>query len=152
MLFIRILRDDCNSVHVRITFLFRIIHTKYKFNCYYLVSLILTYHSCYLLLTAPYTNVIEAYEEIKQTLEAGPQNYGATVTVELDSIVQGFEAEPLPVWFRTIVDTAATQIYNQGDNKSFVDSGVGGTIGFLAVIQESLKGMTCYTTVHIRVF
>ena len=90
----------------------------------------------------------EAYDEIKQTLEAGPQNYGATVTVELDSIVQGFEAEPLPTWFRTIVDTAATQIYNQGDNKSFVDSGVGGTIGFLAVIQESLKGMLCYATVQ----
>ena len=85
----------------------------------------------------------EAYDEIKQTLEAGPHNYGATVTVELDSIVQGFEAEPLPTWFRTIVDTAATQIYNQGDNKSFVDSGVGGTIGFLAVIQDALKGMLC---------
>ena len=96
----------------------------------------------------------EAYEEIKQTLEAGPQNYGATVTVELDSIVQGFEAEPLPTWFRTIVDTAATQIYNQGDNKSFVDSGVGGTIGFLAVIQESLKGMhmLCHCTVHQEFF
>ena len=89
----------------------------------------------------------KAYDEIKQTLEAGPHNYGATVTVELDSMVQGFEAEPLPVWFRTIVDTVATQIYNQGDNKSFVDSGVGGTIGFLAVIQDALKGMLCYATV-----
>ena len=108
---------------------------------YYYSGLLIT-------ITAPYTNVTEAYDEIKQTLEAGPQNYGANVTVELDSIVQGFEAEPLPVWFRTIVDTAATQIYNQGDNKSFVDSGVGGTIGFLAVIQESLKGMTCYATVQ----
>jgi hypothetical protein len=62
------------------------------------------------------------------------------VTVELDSMVQGFDAEPLPAWFRNIVDKAATQIYNQGD-KSFVDSGVGGTIGFLAVIQDALKGM-----------
>jgi hypothetical protein len=95
--------------------------------------------------------VTEAYDEIKQTLEAGPQNYGANVTVELDSIVQGFEAKPLPAWFRTIVDTAATQIYNQ-DDKSFVDSGVGGTIGFLAVIQESLKGMLCYATVHQEFF
>ena len=94
----------------------------------------------------------EAYEEIKQTLEAGPQNYGANVTVELDSIVQGFEAEPLPVWFRTIVDTAATQIYNQGDNKSFVDSGVGGTIGFLAVIQESLTGMRMLCHLYILEF
>ena len=72
--------------------------------------------------------------------------------MELDSIVQGFEAEPLPTWFRTIVDTAATQIYNQGgDNKSFVDSGVGGTIGFLAVIQDALKGMY-YCILYISEF
>jgi hypothetical protein len=94
-----------------------------------------------LLITAPYTNVTEAYDEIKQTLEAGPHDYGANVTVELDStMVQGFDAEPLPAWFRNVVDKAAAQIYNQGD-KSFVDSGVGGTIGFLSVIQDALKGM-----------
>ena len=84
---------------------------------------------------SPYTDVDAAFDELKKTFETGPHRYGASVELTKVSSSEGFAANPLPAFYSSIVDDASEQLY---DGKPMMDSGLGGTIGFLSTIKEAL--------------
>merc|ERR1712048_43373 len=85
---------------------------------------------------SPYTDVEAAADEVKNILEASPHEHGAKVTFTIGGKAPGFAADPLPAWYRDIVDQAAIPIYGA----KMLDAGKGGTIGFLNTIQKKLEG------------
>lgn len=91
---------------------------------------------------SPYTDVNTASVELKEILEAPPHAHGANVTFTLSGASPGFAAEPLPDWYREIVNQAAIPIYGA----QLLDVGDGGTIGFLNTIQKKLEGSIIHNT------
>jgi len=91
---------------------------------------------------SPYTDVDAAAAELKDILEAGPHAHGANVTFTVDGASPGFAAEPLPTWYKNIVNEAAVPVYGA----EMLDAGKGGTIGFLATIQKKLDGAIIHNT------
>jgi len=85
---------------------------------------------------SPYTDVEVAAEELKKIIEAPPFEHGAKVTFTVQGKAPGFAADPLPQWYRNVVDEAAVPIYGA----KMLDAGKGGTIGFLNTIQKELDG------------
>jgi len=73
---------------------------------------------------------------LKKIIEAPPFEHGAKVTFTVNGKSPGFAADPLPQWYRNVVDEAAVPIYGA----KMLDAGKGGTIGFLNTIQKELDG------------
>lgn len=91
---------------------------------------------------SPYTDVDTATVELKELLESPPHDHGTIVTFTPSGASPGFAAEPLPDWYREIVNKAAIPIYGS----EMLDVGKGGTIGFLATIQKKLEGSIIHNT------
>lgn len=85
---------------------------------------------------SPYTDVYSAADEVKKILEALPHDHGAKVSFTVTGTSPGFAADPLPAWYKEIVNEVAVPLYGA----EMLDIGKGGTIGFLAKIQKKLQG------------